>query len=162
MIGKDACVVASNDSADITAPQDRFKYIDDLEMSELIILTGILEEYDFWSHVPSDVGVDQQFLPPQETRSQVYLNYVNNWTQDNLMEINSSKSNYLIFSGSQEDFATRLWREDRQKVRQQDTWCLDLGGCWGLVNKHIGDLQESLRKNCIAEQTQIFRIKIED
>ena len=51
IIGQDAYIVASNDSADVTNPEDRFKCIDDLEMTELICLAGILQDYDVLSHV---------------------------------------------------------------------------------------------------------------
>ena len=93
LIGQDAYIVASNDSADVAEPEDRFKYIDDLEISELISLAGVLQDYDFLSHVPSDIAVDQQFLHPHFTKTQDYLNSIQNWTENNLMKINTTKTN---------------------------------------------------------------------
>ena len=87
LICQDAFIVASNDNAAITEPEDRFKYIDDLEISELISLAGILIDYDCLSHVPSDVSVDQKFLPPQATKTQEYLDSIQNWTKENLMKL---------------------------------------------------------------------------
>ena len=46
----------SNDNADIVPPQDRFKYIDDLSVLQLVLLSGLLVEYNFVQHVASDVG----------------------------------------------------------------------------------------------------------
>ena len=64
LIGQDCYLCASQDAADHICQDDRFRYIDDLEILELIILTGILIDYDVYSHVPSDVSVDHKFLPP--------------------------------------------------------------------------------------------------
>ena len=38
----------SNDNADIVPPQDRFKYIDDLSVLQLVLLSGLLVEYNFY------------------------------------------------------------------------------------------------------------------
>ena len=42
----------------MTDPEDRFKYIDDLEIAELIGLAGILVDYDVLSQVPSDIRTE--------------------------------------------------------------------------------------------------------
>ena len=80
IIGQDAYIVARNDSADVTRPEDRFKYIDDLEMTEVICLAGILQDYECLSHVLSDISVDQKFLLQHNTQSQGYLDSVQYWT----------------------------------------------------------------------------------
>ena len=46
--------------------QDRFKYIDDLSLLQLVCLSGLLMDYDFYNHVASDIGIEQQYLPPRE------------------------------------------------------------------------------------------------
>ena len=45
-------------------------YKDDLNLPELIFMTNLLIEYDFSTHVASDVGIDQRFLPPSTTQTQ--------------------------------------------------------------------------------------------
>ena len=135
LVGQDAYIVASNDCADSTEQDDRFRYIDDLEISDLVSLAGILYEYDVWSHVPSDIGIDQKFLHPQYTRVQEHLHFVQNWTQNNLMKINSSKSNYMIFSRSKENFTTRLTlnndKIDRKSVNKiLGVWLTEDDGNW--------------------------------
>ena len=55
-------LVQSNDNADIVPAEDRCKYIDDLSVLQLILLSGLLVEYDFHQHVASDIGVDMKFL----------------------------------------------------------------------------------------------------
>ena len=46
----------SNDSADNGTPKNRFEYIDDLSVLQLVLLLGLLTEYDFHHHVASDVS----------------------------------------------------------------------------------------------------------
>ena len=65
-------------------------------------------EYDFKSHVASDVGIDQKFLPADRFETQECLDTISTWTDDHLMKLNAGKCDYMIFSRSEEDFATRL------------------------------------------------------
>ena len=58
--------------------------------------------------VPSDIGVDQLYLPSEEFATQSCLDEISHWTQDNLMKLNEKKCNYMIFSRSETDFSTRL------------------------------------------------------
>jgi hypothetical protein len=126
----------------MTDPEDRFKYIDDLEIAELISLAGILVDYDILSHVPSDISVEQKFLPPQATRSQSYLDSIQNWTSDKLMKINSSKTNYMVFSRCQQDFATRLSIngdviERKKVVKILGVWISEDAGDWSINTTEI-------------------------
>ena len=98
----------SNDNADIVPKEDRFKYIDDLSVLHLICLAGLLVEYNFFEHVASDVGIDDKYLPSSNYQTQEHLNFISNWTSQNLMRLNEAKSNYMVFSRSKEKFATRL------------------------------------------------------
>ena len=98
----------SNDNADIVKDKDRFKYVDDLSILQLICLAGLLEDYDFSQHIASDIGIDDKYLPAQKYETQEHLNYISRWTEDNLMKLNEAKCNYLIFSRSKEKFSTRL------------------------------------------------------
>ena len=108
LLGQLEYLVQSNDNADIVLPEDRFKYIDDLSLLQLVCFAGLLTEYDFLQHVASDIGIDDQYLPPDTNTTQTNLNYVSNWTKDNLMKLNEAKCNYMVFSRSDSKFATRL------------------------------------------------------
>ena len=66
LIGQLEYLVQSNNNADIVSPDDRFKYIDDLTLLQLVCLSGLLTDYNFMEHVASDVGVGQ---PYQQTPS---------------------------------------------------------------------------------------------
>ena len=59
-------------------------------------------DYDFTQHVASDVGIDQQYLAPDRYSAQNTLNFVSNWTHENLMKLNEKKCKYMVF------FVTRL------------------------------------------------------
>ena len=100
--------VQSNDNVDFLEEDEKYKYVDDLSILEFICLSGLLVEYDVHSHVPSDVGVDQLFLPSASFDTQSHLGRISSWTDENLMQLNEEKSSYMIFSRSIENFATRL------------------------------------------------------
>ena len=101
-------LVQSNNNTDYVEEEDRFKYVDDLSILEVLCLTGFLIEYDVHKHVPSDIGTEQMFLPPEVTKTQNNLNEVSRWTDDHMMTINVKKTNYMLFTRTKTDFATRL------------------------------------------------------
>ena len=108
LLGLIEYLVQSNDSADCVSEEDRFKYIDDLTILELVALTGALIEFYCHQSVPSDIGIDQQFLPPECCSTQDNLDEIAAWTDRNLMQINADKTSYMVFTRSLTDFATRL------------------------------------------------------
>ena len=80
LIGQLEYLVQSNDNADIVPPEDRFKYIDDLSFLQLVCLSGLVTDYNFYLHVASDIGIDDVFLPPDSYPTQNNLNVISNWT----------------------------------------------------------------------------------
>ena len=64
LLGGIEYLVNSNDNADSVEPEDRFKFIDDLSVLHLVMMTGLLTSYDFLSHVASDIHIDRQYIPP--------------------------------------------------------------------------------------------------
>jgi hypothetical protein len=108
LLGGIEYLVQSNDNADVVPPEDRFKYIDDLSLLQLICFSGLLTEYNFLQHVASDIGIDEQYLPPSSYQTQDTLNHISSWTSANLMKLNEAKCKYMIFSRSKARFATRL------------------------------------------------------
>ena len=108
LLGQLSYLAQSNDNADIVLPEDRFKFIDDLSVLQLVCLSGLLTDYNFLQHVASDIGIDDQYLAPDTNPTQANLNFVSNWTKDNLMKLNEGKCNYMVFSRSDSKFATRL------------------------------------------------------
>ena len=108
LLGLIEYLVQSNDAAACISDDDRFKYIDDLSILELVFLAGVLTEFDCHSTVPSDIATDQLYLPPQDYATQTNLDSISAWTNSNLMKINASKTNYIIFTRAKVNFGTRL------------------------------------------------------
>ena len=102
-------IVSNNDcNKEETSSDDRYKYFDDLNLLEFVILTDQLRQYDFKTHVASDIGNDHLFLDPEKIAMQTYLDQISDWTEQNLMLLNERKSSYIVFSRSKEAFSTRL------------------------------------------------------
>ena len=128
LLGGTEYLVQSNDNADSVPDNDRFKYIDDLSILQLVCLAGLLLEYKFESHIPSDIAIDQLYLPPETFQTQKHINSISDWTKQNLMKLNAAKSNYMIFSRTKDKFTTRNeCRKSRQNISHKDSWCLDSG-----------------------------------
>ena len=119
--GQNTYICASNDNADHVAIEDQFKYCDDLQVLELVLLGDILTEYNFHQHVASDIGVGQQYLSPSKYGMQDKLNTIATWTEENLMKLNEEKSNYIIFSKAREEFAARLTLNGKLLERKKVT-----------------------------------------
>ena len=133
--GQISYISGSDDNADHVDQDDQYKYMDDLSILELIMMGSILTDYDFHDHVASDIGVDQLYLPPENLKTQQNLNLISTWTDRNLMKLNEEKTNYLIFSRSRTQVATRLTLNgkilERQKfIKLVGVWLQEDGG-WG-------------------------------
>ena len=55
-------IVLGNDNSDCVDSKDRFKYIDDFSILQLIFLSGLLVEHEFMQRIPSDIGADVKYL----------------------------------------------------------------------------------------------------
>ena len=108
LLGQIEYLVLTNNNADIVSKENRFKYIDDLTVLQLVCLSGLLTEYNFKEHVASDVGVGQAFLPADSFPTQDHLNFISNWSEEHLTKLNADKCNFMVFTRAQEDFVTRL------------------------------------------------------
>ena len=133
--GQAAYIISSDDNADCVNEEDRFKFCDDLSILELILLADALTEYNFLEHVASDVGVDQRFLSSQGLETQKNLDKIALWTEENLMQLKESKTNYILFTRAKEEFATRLTVNNKLIERQEyvqllGVWLQPDGG-WG-------------------------------
>ena len=73
LLGQIMYLVQTNSNADCVEQEDRFKYIDDLFILKIVCLAGLVREYNFQEHVASDVGIDQVFLPPKFSRTDMSL-----------------------------------------------------------------------------------------
>ena len=75
-IGQSQYLAASFDNAETVNEEDQYKYCDDLQILDLVLLGNLLIEYDFTQHVASDIGIGQSFLPPAKCQTQENLNSI--------------------------------------------------------------------------------------
>ena len=103
-------IITSNDCAtEKVKAENRFKYYDDLNILEFVLLSDLLVNSDVYKQVPSDIGTHQKYLNSSLIETQGHLNDITKWTSDNLMQLNVSKSNFIIFTRSKQEFTTRLY-----------------------------------------------------
>ena len=73
----------SNNNADCVSQEDRFKFIDDLTVLEIVnLLTIGISSDNIKNHVPSDIISNNQFISPSNLKSQDYLNDISDWTRN--------------------------------------------------------------------------------
>ena len=127
-LGTEEYLSQNNDNVDFLNQDEKFKFIDDLSILEILNLLSIgLACYNCYNHVPSDVGIDHLYLDPRNTQSQEYLEKISNWTEKNQMKLNTKKSNYMLFNFSKNyKFNTRLALEGENLEQVHETKLLGL------------------------------------
>ena len=157
--GQLAYTTGSNDNTEklIIDEDDKYQYIDDLDLLELIILSDVLIHYNFRAHVASDIAIGQRFLPPSATKTQAYHDGIANWTRQNLMQLNSEKSKYIIHTRMKEDFATRFTLDGSHIDTQTSTkvlgvWIGEDPSCWDINTQEI-------KKRAYASMSILSKLK---
>ena len=100
----------SNNNADCVSESERFKFLDDLSILEIInLLTIGISSFNVKLQVPNDIPVHNQYISPDDLKSQDWLNQINEWTIKQKMKINEKKTKCMIFNyTSKYQFTTRL------------------------------------------------------
>ena len=113
----------SNNSADCVSEEDRFKFVDDLTVLEIVnLLTIGITCFNIKQQVPSDIITSNQFIPSSNLRSQDYLDRINLWTKNQKMIINQKKSKIMLFNFTKNfQFSTRLTIDGAILETVQDT-----------------------------------------
>ena len=89
----------SNNSADMVNLEDRFKFVDDLTVLEIVnLLTIGITSYNLKQHIPSDLPVHSQYIPGNNLKSQQWLDEINQWTTNQKMQINAKKTTSMVFN----------------------------------------------------------------
>ena len=90
--------------------RDRFKFIDDLSVLEIVnLLTVGITSFNLKQQIPTEIPTHNQFIPPDNLASQDWLDQINKWTEDQLMIINEKKTKTMIFNFTENyKFTTRL------------------------------------------------------
>ena len=88
----------SNDNADNIPQEDRFKFMDDLTILEIINLASVgLASHNIQAQIPSNVPVHSQIIKNEHLKTPKYLHDINNWTEEKLMELNQKKTKQILF-----------------------------------------------------------------
>ena len=115
----------SDNNTDFLTEKEKYKYIDDLSILEVInlILKGI-SSYNAKQQVPSDIQIGNKFIHSSHFQTQDHPNKISEWTTNNQMKLNTDKSNYMIFNFSKSyQFNTRLYLKDNLLNQVRET-CL--------------------------------------
>ena len=89
----------TNNNLDFIEEDLRFKYFDDASVLEIVNLLSIgLASHNSKLQVPSHIPSHNQFVPAQYLKSQEYLETINQWSEENRMQLNVEKSQMMIFN----------------------------------------------------------------
>ena len=127
-LGIEEYLSQNNDNVDFLEKDEKFKFIDDLSIIEIINLLSIgLASYNCNNHVPSDVGTDKMYLDAENLKSKEYLEKISTWTEENQMKLNTEKTNYMVFNFSKQfQFNTRLKLREKKLDQVHQTKLLGL------------------------------------
>ena len=100
----------TNNNADCVPQKNRFKFVDDLSILEIINLLNIgLASYNMKQQIPNDIPIHGQVIPSCNLRSQKYIEEINRWTQNQEMLISEKKTKSMIINYTDNyQFHTRL------------------------------------------------------
>ena len=104
IIGQLLYIIASNDVIEDVTEED----IDDLSVLEAVNHRQKLMEYDIFHHIPSDIPIDEIYLPPETLKTPGINNQISQWTEENIMRLNENKYNYMVLTNSNKKLATRI------------------------------------------------------
>ena len=81
----------TNDNTNILDDDEKFKFIDDLSILEIInLISQGLASHNFKFQVEVDMNIEHnQYLPQSSIKSQNYLDKISDWTHLNLMKLNA-------------------------------------------------------------------------
>ena len=89
----------SNDKSQNVQEDDKYSFIDDLSLLELINLTNIgMQSYNVRQHVPSHIPDHNQFIAAEKLESQKHLDELSKWTDEHEMKLNPKKCKNIIFN----------------------------------------------------------------
>ena len=108
----------------------------------MVLLGGLLTDYNFKQHVASDIGIDELYVLASSLTTQQNIETISNWTTDNMMKLNEQKSNYMIFSRSNTEFTTRITMNGKTMNRTEEVKLL---GVW--VTTFL-DREKNTREMC--------------
>ena len=81
-----------------------------------------LSSFNLKHQIPNDLPQHNQFIPPENLKSQNWLNTISNWTDEKKMKINERKTKTMIFNYTDKyQFTTRLAINNNPKEVNKST-----------------------------------------
>ena len=81
-----------NHNADCVPEEDRYKFVDDLSVLEIINLINIgISSHNSKYQVPNDVPTHGQIIPSMNLKSQGYIEDISKWTTNQQIIISEKK-----------------------------------------------------------------------
>ena len=78
----------SNNNADFVDLEDKFKFVDDLTLLEIVNLFTVgITSFNLKQQVPSDIPIHNQYIPPDNLKSHNWLKEISNWTNSKKNEV---------------------------------------------------------------------------
>ena len=91
----------TNNNCDNVPVTDRWKFVDDLTINEVINLVNIgLASFNVKTQVPSNLPSHNQFIPSEHLKTKKYLENIKDWATDNQMKLNSKKTKNMVINFS--------------------------------------------------------------
>jgi hypothetical protein len=109
-LGQLEYISQSDDNVDFLDIEDKYKFIDDLSILEVLNLAMCgITGYNFKQHVASDIGSHGQYLPTENVQSQNYLDKIQHWTMEKMMALNKTKTKFMVINFTKKfQFSTRI------------------------------------------------------
>ena len=83
----------TNNNSDSVPVNDRFNFVDDLTIIEVINLINIgMSSFNVKHQVPSDLPTHGQYINAENLKTQSYLKNINQWTEDQKIIISQSRT----------------------------------------------------------------------
>ena len=100
----------SNDNAATVPNKDKFKWMDDLSILEIVNHTNIgLASYNFKRKIPSNIPMHSQIILSEHLKTQQYLDEINKWTKSKKMKLNQKKTKCMLFNFTKDkQFTTEM------------------------------------------------------
>ena len=119
----------TNFNTDFLTPEEKYKFVDDLSILEIInLLTIGMCSYNMKAHVASDVISQSTYIPSENLMSQQYLGNLEKWTTKQKMKLNEDKTKQMIFN-----FTNNFQFSTRNTVNGKNVEILDKTKLLGVV-----------------------------
>ena len=88
-----------NHNADCVPVEDRYKFVDDLSVLEIINLINIgISSHNFKSQISNVIPTHGQIIPNTNLKSQEYIDEISNWTKNQQMVISEKKTKAMVIN----------------------------------------------------------------